>query len=145
MLLVLLFSLFFLKETLAESSKLRAFSRHKITVVEHIKQVCAIRHLFNYTNQMHTIYSIHICTILLLHVSVYLTSSSGRTYVFLTQNQQLLQSYCLWYSTLVALVYSTFTMVKYLLHAILNVTNPKKICNHCKSIVNQQSCIFYIL
>jgi hypothetical protein len=30
------------------------------------------------------------------------------------------------YSTLVALVYSTFTLVKYLLHAILYLTNLKK-------------------
>jgi hypothetical protein len=36
-------------------------------------------------------------TILLLHVLVYLTSSSGRTYVFLTQNHRLLQTYRLYY------------------------------------------------
>jgi len=54
----------------------------------------SIRCLFNYTNQMHTIYSIHICTIFLLHVSVYLTPSSGRTYAFLTQNHRLLQIIC---------------------------------------------------
>lgn len=48
-------------------------------------------------------------------------------------------------SILVALVYSTFTMVKYLWHVILYVTNLKKSVIIVKSIVNRQSCIFYIL
>jgi len=37
---------------------------------------------------------IYIYTVLLLHVSVHLTISSGRTYVLIIQNQLLLQSYC---------------------------------------------------
>jgi hypothetical protein len=48
----------------------------------------AFSFLFNYTNHIHTAHLIHIYTIL-LHVSVYITPSSGRTYVFLTQNRLL--------------------------------------------------------
>ena len=43
------------------------------------------RHLFSYTNRTHTICLIRTCTTLLLHVSPYLTTSSGRTYVFLAE------------------------------------------------------------
>jgi hypothetical protein len=56
-----------------------------------------IRYMFSYTNQMQPEHSMHICTVPLLHVSVYITPSWGRTYAFLTQNHRLLQSYCLWY------------------------------------------------
>jgi hypothetical protein len=35
---------------------------------------------------MHDLYLLHVCTFLLLHVALYLTQSSGITYVFLTQN-----------------------------------------------------------
>ena len=68
---------------------------------------------------MHTIYLIQIFTTL-LHISVYLTSSSGRTDVFLTQNY-LSQSYCPWYICCVVnikyttlLVYNIFTVIKIL-------------------------------
>jgi len=40
---------------------------------------------------------IYICTMFFVHVSAYLTPSSGITYVFLTQ-KHLLHSYYLWYS-----------------------------------------------
>jgi len=43
-------------------------------------------------------YLLHICTTFQLHVSVYLTQFSGRTYALLTQNHLLLRSSCLWYS-----------------------------------------------
>jgi len=46
---------------------------------------------------MQITYLILIFTTLLLLVSVCLTPSSGRTYVFLTQNHLLLQSYCIRY------------------------------------------------
>ena len=38
------------------------------------------RRLFNHTNHMYTLHSIHICSILPLHASVYRTPSAGRTY-----------------------------------------------------------------
>lgn len=37
------------------------------------------QNFFNYTNQMHNIYSLHIFTVFLLHVLVLLTTSPGRT------------------------------------------------------------------
>jgi len=51
----------------------------------YIVDVTVIRHLFNHTNGVDTLYLLYIYTMLLLHVSVYLTPSSGRTYLFLTQ------------------------------------------------------------
>jgi hypothetical protein len=50
----------------------------------------------NYTNQMHNIYSLHIFTVLPLHVSMYNKPSTGRTHVPPTQNHLLLHSYYLW-------------------------------------------------
>jgi hypothetical protein len=50
-----------------------------------------MRHLLNYTNLIHNFYVLHMYTMFLLHVSVYLTPSSGRTYMFLAENNQLLQ------------------------------------------------------
>jgi len=44
-----------------------------------------VRRLFSYTNKTHTVFWIHTFIVLLLHVSLNLTPSSGRTYVFLTK------------------------------------------------------------
>jgi hypothetical protein len=52
-----------------------------------------IRYIFNYTDYKYT-FLLHICTI--YHVSMYLTPSSGRTCVFLTQKHLLLRSCYLW-------------------------------------------------
>jgi len=43
------------------------------------------QNIFNYTNQMHNIYSLHIFTVFLLHVLVLLTTSPGRTLCLLLQ------------------------------------------------------------
>ena len=53
-----------------------------------------VKHLSNYANHMHSVYSLHAFTVFLLHVSTYHTPSSGRTHVPLTQNPLLLRSCC---------------------------------------------------
>ena len=102
---------------------------------------------------MHNFYLLHIYTMSLLHVSVCLTPSSGRTYVFLTQKHLLLRSYYVWYSGCV-IKYKRynrvglqhflqwlksydlccftiiFTMVEIMILTIVKIT------------VNQHSCIF---
>jgi hypothetical protein len=61
----------------------------------HGEETPSIRYLFNHTNQMHTFHSILCYTLFLLHVSIYLTPSSGRTYVFLNQKHLPLRNCCL--------------------------------------------------
>jgi len=47
---------------------------------------------------VNTFYLLHISATFLLHVSAYLTPSSGRTYELITQNHVLFRSSCLWHS-----------------------------------------------
>jgi hypothetical protein len=52
------------------------------------KSKAAIKHLSNYTNKMHNIYSLQIFTVFLLDVSMFLVPSSWRNYVPFAASQQ---------------------------------------------------------
>jgi hypothetical protein len=48
---------------------------------KNVKPKAVIKHPSNYTNKMHNNYSLHIFTVFLLYVSVFLVPSSGRNYL----------------------------------------------------------------
>ena len=55
---------------------------------QRVKPKTAIKYLSNYPNKMRNIYSLHIFTVFLLHVSMFLVPSSERNYVPFAASQQ---------------------------------------------------------
>jgi hypothetical protein len=73
------------------------------------------QNIFNYSDQMHNIYSLHIFTVFLLHVLVLLTSSRGRTLCPLSQTT------C-WYAAIIYGYYKSYSVnVKGVLSVVMYV------------------------
>jgi hypothetical protein len=75
-----------------------------------------VRHLFNYPNEIHTLYLIHIYTVLFPRFGVSYTIFRENL-VFLTQNRLLVQSCCLWYIGCI---------IKYKRYSQYTITPPKQ-------------------